>query len=107
MNWRIGLFRLWIVASLAWAALVGWMAYDRWTVAAQQGACYTAREANPSLGSPLGCFTSAATMFDDLVPWDSYLRYYLLLALLPVIGFLIVGLALRWIGAGFQRSRSN
>lgn len=29
MNWRRGLFRLWVVASVAWAVfLVGWMVVD-------------------------------------------------------------------------------
>jgi len=44
MNWRRGLFRLWIVASALWIALVTWVEYDGvvrpYQEAAQQQKCF-------------------------------------------------------------------
>ena len=56
MNWKLGFFRLWIVASACWAAVVGWLFYVAVvaprSLAAIQDACVEARRAEPALGSP-------------------------------------------------------
>ena len=100
MNWRRGLLRLWLVASLLWISFVGWAGYQRLV----QLSCFDKRKANPSLGNPLRCLPEAGYPNDylpghtaaDLIVW----------ALAPVVVF-ILGLIVAWIVAGFKSASSR
>ena len=124
MNWSRGFFRLWLTVSILWVAGVTWAGYinviePRNKVAAEH-ACFEARRLNPAALNPFDCFEGNTTpappagfvadqrvrgdwRFDDLVPL-SFHWHYILIALLPVLIVLLLGMALRWIVAGFRRT---
>jgi hypothetical protein len=106
MNWRRGLFRLWIAASLCWITLVGWEIYEDSKALAEQRACLAEREANPGLGNPFECFKMG--MFEDLIPVETRaLRWGIVMAL-PPLGALFIGLGTLWVISGFApRGRSE
>jgi hypothetical protein len=103
MNWKHGLFRLWVVSSVSWATFVGWLAYSERTAAFAHAGCAEARHANPALGSPSDCFVGNSHFFDDLIPLSSFIGRYVPIALGPILATLIIGLAGAWIAAGFRR----
>jgi hypothetical protein len=123
LNWRRGLLRLWLVASVAWVIGVSWFGYVNVIVprnkAASEHACFEVRRSNPKLGNPFDCFEGNTTpappagfvpdpprrtiAFDDLIPLSAYSNY-ILIAFLPVIAVLILGLAVVWVVAGFRRT---
>ena len=71
MNWKSGLFRLWIALSVCWIALVIRHGYVKIFVPRQeavlQQACFHARSLDRKLGNPFDCFDNEA-MFADLIP---------------------------------------
>lgn len=105
LNWRGGLFRLWIVCSLFWAGLSGWIVFDRYATAQSRASQVLSTLSTDQLKALLDKTPpDERGMFDDLLPFSqSGLREFTILALPPVIGSFIVGAALLWIGAGFKR----
>lgn len=105
MNIRRGLFRLWLLASVAWVGLV-WAFYQGLTlrsVAASEKACADARIANPALGNPFDCFASGGRNFDDLNFLSPIPLRYLALGLGAPVAILLIGVVLIWALRGFRR----
>ena len=80
MNWKLGFFRIWIVASICWVSFVGWLFYNATVVSrritATQQACVDDRRADPSLGNVFDCFDKGIR-FDDLTTFGSVVAKYL------------------------------
>jgi hypothetical protein len=100
MNWRRGLFRIWIVVSIFWAAFTAWrfyghvyLPYERGVeVAAERDAC--SKKGRPNCG-PL--------TFDDLMS-AADIAAYSAEALAPVAAgcaFFVMA----WVMAGFREVR--
>jgi hypothetical protein len=108
MNWKLGFFRLWIVASACWAAAVGWLFYTAVvaprSLAAIQDACVEARRAEPALGSPFDCFAKGMN-FDYVIPLGPIVAKYLALAVGPMLAAFLFWFVGEWIVAGFYRRR--
>jgi hypothetical protein len=105
MNFHRGLFRLWIVVSIFWVAIISGIAYftflaPRETAASQQ-ACADARIADPKLGNPYACFDGPVS-FDDLIPIGPAVTKYVSMAVLPPVALLGFGLIVMWVGRGFR-----
>jgi hypothetical protein len=104
MNWRAGMLRVWIVASLIWVSFIFASAYQKTSIQrqinAQHQECLDRTKANPNL-NPLDCFFTDKT-FDSLTP--TYLRYAALAAgpVCAAFGLWFVGI---WIVAGFNYGR--
>jgi len=100
MNWKRGLFRLWLLAATLWVVLPVWLFYEtleRRNLAAKGlDACFAARKANPSVGNPFNCF-------DDLVPIGPQIAQYVAMALGPPITVFLLGYSLLWVLKGFRR----
>ena len=107
MSWRRGLLRLWLLVSVLWIGVVGWIAYYGAVVprqaAAAQVACFEARKVDSTLGNPFDCFDGASSKFADLVPWSSDIMKYGTWAIAPVFATLLLGLSIAWVLAGFRR----
>jgi hypothetical protein len=112
MNWRRGLFRLWIVASLCWVGLVGWYVYAEENARlARVQKFEICRELEKVMGEQRDCTRHLANLFEDIVPdpspsWTSrywLIRPYASWALFPPLGVLIAGILGAWIFAGFRR----
>ena len=105
MNWKLGFFRLWIVASAGWAAVVGWLFYVAVvaprSLAAIQDACVEARRAEPALGSPFDCFAKGMN-FDYVLPLGPIVAKYLALAVVPMLAAFLLWFVGAWIMAGFH-----
>jgi hypothetical protein len=110
MNWRRGLLRLWMAASLIWVVALGWFAYEethaRATREAANSVCMEGKKAEGR--NPFDCFDGqpAAPIFEDLIPTEWWLRRYAALAVLPPLGLLAVSLLITWILAGFKGGKS-
>lgn len=106
MNWKLGFFRIWIVASICWVSFVGWLFYNATVVSrritATQQACVDDRRADPSLGNVFDCFDKGIR-FDDLTTFGSVVTKYLALAVGPMFGALVLWFVAAWIVAGFNR----
>jgi hypothetical protein len=106
MNWRAGMFRVWIVASILWIGAASWAAYEKIAVprqiAAQQQACADERKANTKLGNPFDCF-DGAVMFDDLIPLGPQILRYAAIAIGPPLCILVFWFIGAWVAAGFSR----
>ncbi len=100
MNWKQGFLRIWIVASVCWAAFVGWLFYNATVVsqrlAAVQSACVEDRRADPSLGNVFDCFEKGMRI-DDLTTS---------LAVGPMVGAVVIWFVVSWILAGFHSQRA-
>jgi|ERR1051325_12093324 hypothetical protein len=109
MNWRRGLLRLWILASVCWLITIGWFAYQDWWLPRQaafdQQACIDLRTATRA-GNPFDCFDKGVK-FDDLIPIWRIVSYYLLLALGPAIAVFVFGVAVIWVLTGFTRDQDR
>jgi hypothetical protein len=80
MNWKAGLFRIWLVASACWIAFVAWITYldvvvPRLQTSAcretRQALCTASRKAHPDLGNYFDCFDEPPppqNLFEDLIP---------------------------------------
>jgi len=87
MNWRRGVLRLWIVASIIWIGAVTWTAYTRY-----------------------GDSKSEATrhgMFDDLIPLRGWIEMYAPVALGPPAGTALALILGGRIAAGFGRVKNR
>ena len=114
MRWRRGLFRVWVVASVCWIALVSALTYSALhnpaLVAARQkareSACAAAREADRSLGNPYDCFSYPAGSKPPPEPpepmWPVIAPYAALGLGVPA-GVLVLGSMAIWAAAGFRR----
>jgi len=106
MNWKLGFFRLWIVSSACWAAVVGWLFYVAVvaprSLAAVQDACVELHRADPSLGSPFDCFAKGMN-FDYVIPLGPIVAKYLALAAVPMLAAVLFWFVGAWIVAGFYR----
>src|SRR5690349_6030978 len=89
LNWRRGMFRLWLVFSIAWVLLIAWIGYENIVIprqlAAQANPCADARRADPKLGKPLDCF-AGQNMFADLIPVGPEVAFYCTLAAVFPLG---------------------
>ena len=99
MNWRRGTFRLVVIASVLWAAGVGWISYRELVVrpAAVESlteACFKQRTVNPSLGNPFGCFD----------PYEEPTRLwpFVRLLILPILAAFVARLVMIWAFDGFR-----
>jgi hypothetical protein len=108
MNWRGGMFRIWIVASLVWIGLVSFVAYQKIIVprldAAEAQRCAQQRSANHL--NPFDCFDpdSGAKALATPAPLaDGFV--YAALAIGPICGVFICWFIGEWISVGFMRSR--
>ena len=88
--------------------LVGAVAYQKVGLsrqaATEQAACADARRVNPTLGNPFDCFDSRLDPFADLIPQGPMLARYAVLAIVPVIGTFVLGIAGAWVISGFART---
>jgi hypothetical protein len=111
LNYRRGLFRLWVILSVLWIAGVGLVSgsdvyLEFRKVAALDAARSRLREAEARPGEPLKPdeLPPEANPFlgFELDPWSS-LRRTGAVALLPPLALLALGAALGWVFSGFQR----
>jgi len=106
MNWKLGFFRIWLVAAICWAAFVGWLVYNETLrphrLAEVQQACVDAYRADPALGNVFDCFNKGVS-FDNVVPLGILLPKYLALAAGPMVGAFLLWFVGAWIVAGFNR----
>jgi hypothetical protein len=108
MNWRGGMFRIWIVASLIWISFVSFLAYKAIAVprhiAAQEQRCFDERQADPSLGNPFDCFKHGEFMFADVLPIErGRILPFIGIAAGPVCAAFALWFVVEWIAAGFRR----
>jgi hypothetical protein len=125
MNWRRGLFRVWLAISILWicgtAAYVvaipitvwspgqlpnpqGGIAQYPWQMnwtAANEKSCFDARVRDRSLGNPYDCFDNAKDP-QQAHPVGPALDVFLIFGLVPPLGLLIVAAACRWVFQGFR-----
>jgi hypothetical protein len=110
MNWRRGLFRLWLVGSIVWTGLASWHVYDRTLTAreraSRQAACVDERRRKPELGNPFDCFDGGME-FGDLVTAISVARELAVMTVPPIVGSFLMGLAFFWIVTGFRAQKQQ
>ena len=110
MNWKRGLFRLWIIASVFWVGAVGWYTYETVVVprqkAAWQAECVNSWRATspppPQDASPPS-YCGTVLLFDDLVPVAPQVETWAALSASFPAGTFLVWFAGTWIAAGFKR----
>jgi hypothetical protein len=97
MNWRIGLFRFWIVASAIWMAAVAW--YFRESIVGECPPSYVL-DAKLYVVCELG-----------ISPWGLFEWRDLLaplgLVTLPPLAMLTLGALVFWIASGFKARSAN
>jgi len=108
MNWRGGMFRIWIVASLIWIGFVSVSAYKAIAVprhiAAQEQRCFDERQTDPSYGNPFECFKHGEFMFSDVLPIERGTIWpYVGIAAVPICAAFALWFVVEWIAAGFLR----
>ena len=93
MNWRRGLFRLWLVASVLWIGTVAWEAY-----ALDYCLNSTIRASDPFV-----CLDHIAWPLNlaDLIPIGPSIAREAVLALGPVVVALALWFAGTWVAGGF------
>jgi hypothetical protein len=100
MNWQRGLLRLWLVASLLWIGFLSWIGYQRYVVLS----CFDRRKAHPALGNPFDCIPATGFPdFDYLLPGSARVYDFVVMAFVPIMVTLIVGMIVAWIAMGFRR----
>ena len=100
MNWRSGLFRLWLVLSVLWVLVVG---YIKW---ADTGTVYaTTKTGEPVFAVP----TEFLQLFDVSTPGSEEWRphwprrvFAMGVIVAPPFALLALGHILGWIGRGFR-----
>ena len=108
MNWRGGMFRIWIVASLIWIGGVGYFAYKSIAVprhiAAAEQRCFDDRQTDPSYGNPFECLQHGELMFSDVLPIErGRILTFIAVAAAPIGGAVLLWFVIEWIAAGFTR----
>jgi hypothetical protein len=106
MNWKRGLFRLWLLLSICWVGLRGWDFYEgvlvpRWSAASAQE-CFEARKDNPALGNPFGCFDGVENHFTDLIPLGRAISQSMAMIAFPPVAVFLFGYVLFWVSHGFR-----
>jgi len=105
MPWRRFLFCLWLVASLAWVALVSILGYSAILPprnAAQAHAhCVESRRTNPELGNLFDCFDGPVRS-DDLLPLGPQIASYAVIAVIPPLGALLLFMVGVWVFEGLS-----
>ena len=107
MNWRRGLWRLWLALSLCWIVLVGLFAWqhDGW-MPSRTWACFEAKQAQGL--NPFDCsdrdeqvrLSRAPVGLADIV---AAAKEYAVYALLPPLITFALGLLAAWVVSGFWR----
>jgi hypothetical protein len=95
MNWRRGLIRIWIFASVIWISGVSLTTYNRVLVPR-----WHAEDCASGVKSGDLC---QSFLFYDLIPIETVILNYVTLAFIPAIFIILLGIALRWIVAGFNK----
>ena len=108
LNWRRGLLRLWIVASICWVSSIAWIAWDDdRTLTIKEGLTKSCIEDTKAQGgNPFDCFDSPEAILEDRPRTQRLIRWSTI-ALLPPTGALLVMLAALWVAAGFARDRES
>jgi hypothetical protein len=101
MNWKSGLFRVWLLAPTYWIAFAAWGAYVDFVVPSlqlslckeDQDRCFSARESRPERGNYFDCYDNPPPMqnlFDDLIPHYGWFGafYRLLVDLFTILSLL-------------------
>lgn len=117
MNWSRGVFRAWILVSMAWVCLVSLWAYQPLVYGptltlgpptpAQVEACLSTAQRSGKPG--FGCRNNIPVPMSSNEVWDyrvDVIRAFAPLALGPVFLLFILGRALIWITAGFKNENS-
>jgi hypothetical protein len=91
MNWHRGLFRLWLVAALAWMAL---QMAPSWDIIATDLSCMFRTNVGPWCNYRAEGFRLVSGLEDPQF-WETLL--------LPPIALLLMGLVAAWILRGFHR----
>jgi hypothetical protein len=112
MNVRRGMFRIWVVISLAWICGVSCASYVSisskrgWVIEEQK--CFDERTANPNLGLPGDCL-GPHDMFSDLLPRPEVpalgpsILSYVPVAATPPLVIMAMWFVGTWIVSGFRR----
>jgi len=111
MNWRRGLWRLWLVFSLCWIVAVGVAAWreEAW-IGTRISACAEAKGAQGA--NPFSCFDrdelarlkSAPVGLADVA---AVIKDYAAFAFLPPLIALVLGLLGVWVASGFARKSAR
>jgi hypothetical protein len=105
MNWRAGMFRIWIVASLIWAALVSFVAFQKVVSprldAIEMNRCAEQRKASGL--DPFDCFDPDEGAKSLAVPAPMIdLFIYAALAAGPIGATFMLWFVGEWIAVGFR-----
>ena len=112
INWRRGLFRVWLTGSGCWIAVVGWSAYQSvispWYIAKQENACAESLHVSVQRHNLADCYPNGVINFDDIaVDWRNIGVRYSALAIggpLSLFGVYWIGV---WISHGFMSQRKS
>jgi hypothetical protein len=111
MNWRRGLLRLWLALSLCWIAGVGVFAWEHnaW-MKSRTAACFEAKRAQGV--NPWDCFDRDEQVRLSIEPVGladiaAAAKEYTVVALLPPLVTLVLGLLGAWVISGFARKREG
>jgi hypothetical protein len=129
MNIRAGFFRLWVVASVAWGGAVlalEWSNLGRyWDAATYRPPTKAEIQINEAEMSDCRAALVPGTIVKSNAPWKepwkcdaivaiprehydwSAFSPLVMLVLAPVIGALLLGLAVAWIAAGFRARKAK
>jgi hypothetical protein len=112
MNWRRGLFRLWLVLSLCWIVAVSVYAWKQepWMLSLRVPACFEAKRAAGA--NPFNCFDvaegvrlrEASVRLADIA---AAAKEYAVYAFLPPLIALVLGLSGAWMVSGFARKGAS
>lgn len=123
MNWRHGLFRVWIVTSILWVAGMGWYQYNAWSPFNQFDNPADCKYCNPQVAihELKGPWTEYQQQFcapykgveDCTVDMQikhhedvTELRERIVLVLLPPFLILLLSYIVLWIQRGFKAEKS-
>lgn len=106
MNWRTGLFRLWMALTVCWVAALTVVAYNGVTLPNERLAIHQAAVAKcteTTKPNSWECFDTPATLRDWPDSEMSYSPYLLCGVVFPAIIFAVGYLGL-WTASGFRRT---
>jgi hypothetical protein len=95
MNWRKGLFRLWVVGSGLWVSLIGWAAHADYTNPIRMMQEHCARYYLEH-GSEGLCFAPPA----EIIPFEQVAHWYIAIAIVPPA-------LVMWVGVAALRARTS